>query len=301
MLTAERELLRRLELDVKMRLDGLLHGDYRGLIPGHGSELGETRLYTPGDDVRRIDWNVTARLQAPHVRETIADRELETNILVDLSASLDFGTVDQEKRDVALAAVAAIGLLTSRSGNRVGAMILDATGSRSIPAAQGRMHLMSILSRIVDTPRDQQGSADLGQALHRLGTQAKRRGLVVVVSDFIGPDDWQRPLARLAARHDVIAVEILDPRELELPNVGLVTLTDPETGMQREIATGKTSVRDRYAAAAAAQRSEIAAGLSQAGAGHLQLRTDRDWLLDLVEFVIGRRKRHTAAKAPARG
>lgn len=301
MLTAERELLRRLELDVRMRLDGLLHGDYRGLIPGHGSELGETRLYTPGDDVRRIDWNVTARLQAPHVRETIADRELETNILVDVSASLDFGTVDQEKRDVALAAVAAIGLLTSRSGNRVGAVILDATGSQNIPAAQGRMHLMSILSRIVDTPRDQQGSADLGKALHRLGTLAKRRGLVVVVSDFIASDDWQRPLARLATRHDVIAVEVLDPRELELPNVGLVTLTDPETGMQREIATGKASVRDRYAVAAAAQRSAIAADLSQAGAGHLQLRTDRDWLLDLVEFVVGRRKRHAAAKAPARG
>jgi uncharacterized protein (DUF58 family) len=293
---ATRELLRRLDLDVRMKLDGLLHGDYRGLIPGHGSDLGETRSYLPGDDVRRIDWNVTARLQETHVRETVADRELETHIVVDLSPSLDFGTTHQEKRDLVLSIVGAIGMLTGRVGNRFGAMILSPDGVMSVPAAQGRPHLMGILHRVATAPRAAGGSADLGEALHRLAGHARRRGLVVVVSDFITPDGWQRPMARLGARHDLLAVEILDPRELELPNVGLVTMTDPETGAQREVATHKASVRRHYAEAAAAQRMQIASDLTTAGAGHLQLRTDRDWILDLAKFVIQRRKRNDVVK-----
>lgn len=296
--SASRELLRRLELDVQRRLDGLLHGDYRGLIPGHGSELGEAREYEPGDDVRRIDWNVTARLQETHVRETIADRELETHILVDLSPSLDFGTTLQEKRDVVLAAVAAVGTLTARVGNRIGAVIVTPDGARSIPAKQGRLHLLSILHRVASTPRASMGSADLARGIHRLSTQSRRRGLVVVVSDFLAPPGWESDLRRLATRHDVVAVEVVDPRELELPDVGVITLTDPETGAQREIQTGKASTRARYAEAAAAQRADIAASITEAGAAHLQLRTDRDWLLDVAEFVVARRKRMSAAKRP---
>ena len=150
---ATRELLRRLDLDVRMKLDGLLHGDYRGLVPGHGSELGETREYEPGDDVRQIDWNVTARLQETHVRETIADRELETSIVVDLSPSIDFGTAQREKRDLVLSAVGAIGMLTARVGNRVGALVMSPDRSAYIPPAQGRQHLMAILHRVADAPR----------------------------------------------------------------------------------------------------------------------------------------------------
>ncbi len=296
---ATRELLRRLELDVRIRLDGLLQGDYRGLVPGHGSELGETREYVPGDDVRRIDWNVTARMQETHVRDTVADRELEAHLLVDVSPSLDFGTVTQEKRDLALSAVAAIGMLTARVGNRVGAVVMRADGVQCVPAAQGRLHLMAILHRIATAPRGEGAGADLGAGLHRVGVQARRRGLVVVVSDFLAPDGWQRPLARLATRHDVVAVEVLDPRELELPDVGLVTLTDPETGAQREVATGRASVRRHFAEAAAAQRARIAADVRGAGAAHLQLRTDRDWILDLAAFVVRRRKRRDLAKRPA--
>ncbi len=295
---ATRELLRRLELDVRIRLDGLLQGDYRGIVPGHGSELGETREYVPGDDVRRIDWNVTARTQQTHVRETIADRELETQMLVDVSPSLDFGTASQEKRDLALSAVAAIGMLTARVGNRVGAVVMRADGMQCVPAAQGRLHLMAILHRVATAPRSQ-GSADLGAGLHRLGIQARRRGLVVVVSDFLAPDGWQQPLSRLGHRHDVVAVEVLDRRELELPDVGLITITDPETGAQREVATGRASVRRNYAEAAAAQRARIAADLRGAGADHLQLRTDRDWILDLAAFVVRRRKRRDPVKRPA--
>jgi uncharacterized protein (DUF58 family) len=289
---ATRELLRRLDLDVRMKLDGLLHGDYRGLVPGHGSELGETREYAPGDDVRRIDWNVTARMQSTHVRETIADRELETHMLIDLSPSLDFGTTQQEKRDLLLSIVGAIGMLTARVGNRIGATILGPGTAAVIPAKQGRPHLMGILHRVATAPRATSGSADLGRGLEQLGGQARRRGLVVVVSDFITPDGWQRPMARLGTRHDLVAVEVIDPRELELPDVGLVTLTDPETGAQREVATHRASVRRQYAEAAADQRRRIADDIRTAGAGHLILRTDRDWILDLAQFALARRKHH---------
>lgn len=295
---ATRELLRRLDLDIRMKLDGLLHGDYRGLVPGHGSELGETREYEPGDDVRRIDWNVTARLQETHVRETIADRELETSIVVDLSPSIDFGTAQREKRDLVLSAVGAIGMLTARVGNRVGALIMTPERTSFIPPAQGRQHLMALLHRVAESPRAESGTGDLGAALHRIGRHAVRRGLVVVVSDFIAPDGWQQAMARLATRHDVLAVEVVDPRELELPNVGLVTLTDPETGLQRDIPTNKASVRRHYAEAAAAQRARIEADLRQAGAAHVQLRTDRDWILDLANFIVRRRKRHDGARKP---
>ena len=288
-----RELLRRLDLDVRMRLDGLLQGDYRGLVPGHGSEPGETREYIPGDDVRRIDWNVTARLQHPHVRQTIADRELETHILVDLSPSIDFGTVRQEKRDVVLSAVGALALLTSRVGNRVGGILLRPDGFDVVPAKQGRAHILGFLHRLANSSRAESGSTDLGCGIQRISSQARRRGLVVVVSDFISPDGWQQPLAQLAVKHDVLAVEVLDPRELELPDVGLVTFTDPETGTQRDIATGRASVRKRYAEAATQQRRHIEAELRKASAAHLQLRTDGDCLIDLVTFVANLRKRAT--------
>lgn len=291
-----RELLRRLDLDIRLRLDGLLQGDYRGLVPGHGSEPGETREYIPGDDVRRIDWNVTARMQQTHVRQTIADRELETHILVDLSPSIDFGTVRQEKRDVVLSAVGAISMLASRVGNRVGGLLLAPDQLTVVPAKQGRLHILGLLHRLADAPRAESGTTDLGAGIQRLGTQARRRGLVVVVSDFISPDGWQKPLARLAIKHDVLAVEVLDPRELELPNVGLVTFIEPETGLQRDIATGRASVRARYAEAAAQQRSRITADLRKAGASHLQLRTDRDWLIDLATFMVNRRKRASVGK-----
>lgn len=298
---ATRELLRRLDLDVRMRLDGLLHGDYRGLVPGQGSELGETRLYQAGDDVRRIDWNVTARTQQTHVRETIADRELETHVLVDMSPSLDFGTTQQEKRDLAVSIVGAMGLLTARVGNRFGALLLTAGELQTVPAKQGRAHLLGVLHRVAEAPRGRTGTADLGAAVHRLARQARRRGLVVIVSDFLTPDGWQQPMARLGTRHDVLAVEILDPRELELPDVGLVTLTDPETGAQREVATHRASVRRRYAEAALAQRGAIADDLRNAGVQHLQLRTDQDWILELAKFVTRRRRQHDGAPGATGG
>jgi uncharacterized protein (DUF58 family) len=301
-MTTSFDVLRRLELTVTRRLDGLLHGDHRGLVPGHGSEPGETRLYQPGDDVRRIDWNVTARMQAPYIRETIADRELETWLVVDLSASLEFGTADRTKREQALAAAAAVGFLTARGGNRIGALL--ATGSAPatiIPARGGRVHLRAILHRIQATEvHDGDGPTDLGAVLHRLSRTARRRGLVVVVSDWLDADPmasrpaWELALRRVAVRHETLCVEVLDPRELELPDVGVLELVDPETGRRREVQTGDARLRARYAAAAAERRVRLAATFRAAGADHLVLRTDHDWLAELVTFVATRRERAAA-------
>jgi len=298
--TGPDEVLRRLDLAVSHKLDGLLHGDHQGLVPGHGSELGETRAYQPGDDVRRIDWNVTARLQDPHVRDTIADRELEAWVAVDLSPSLEFGTAWCEKRDLAVSAAAAIGFLTARAGNRLGAVLFRPDGTVTMPPRNGRQNLMALLHRIVTAPTGGEGRTDLPAGLTRLAALARRRGLVAVVSDFLAdPDSWERPLSLIAARHDVIAIEVLDPRELSLPDVGVLSLVDPATGEQRDVPTADRRLRERYAAAAAEQRNDIAAAIRRAGADHLVLRTDSDWLLDVVRFVAGRRQRVSARRAGA--
>jgi uncharacterized protein (DUF58 family) len=286
------EVIRRLDLTINRKLDGMLHGDYQGLVPGHGSELGEAREYVAGDDVRRIDWNVTARMQDVYIRETIADRELECWVLADLSPSLDFGTADCEKRDLAVAAVAAVGFLTHKMGNRIGAITLSSKGMETIPARTGRGHLQALLHKVVSIPAvEGGGSTSLGPAVHRLGAIAGRRGPAVVISDFLAPPDWEKPMRALAAGHDVLAIEIIDPREMALPDVGLLEVVDPETGQRREVATSNRRFRDRYARAAQQQRDQIARSLRAAGADHLVLRTDRDWLLDLVKFVALRRRR----------
>lgn len=290
-----REVLRRLELDVTRRLDGLLHGDHRGLVPGHGTELGETRRYAPGDDVRRIDWNVTARLSEAYIRQTIAERELETWLVIDRSPRLDFGSARHEKRELVLAAAAATGFLTNRDGNRIGAMLAGRGEPTILPAKASRKHLLHILHMIATTPRgDGAGVTDLGAALAQLGSVAKRRGLIVVVSDFRVIDGWQTPLRQLATKHDVLAVEVIDPLELALPNVGPLPITDPATGEVVEIATQKKRVRDDYAAAAEARRADLTATFRANRVDHLTLHTDAEWLDDLVRFIGARRHRLAA-------
>ncbi|MDQ6725554.1 MAG: DUF58 domain-containing protein [Actinomycetota bacterium] len=286
------EVLRRLELTVTRRLDGLLQGDYQALHPGLGSEPGDSREYQEGDDVRRMDWSVTARTTVPHVRDPVADRELETWVIVDCSASLDFGTAKCEKRDLALAAVAAVGFLTTRTGNRIGALIVRPDGITRTPPRSGRAPLFALLHKLATRPRvDGGGPTNLAAAIQSHLVARRRRGLVVVVSDFLSPPGWERPLRGLAARNQVLAVEVVDPRELELPNVGYLTLVDPETGRRMEIQTSKADLRRRYAEAAAAQRAQIATAIRAAGAQHLVLRTDRDWLRDIVDHVLTTRRR----------
>jgi len=282
--------LRTLEFDVRKRLDGLLQGNHLGLVPGPGSEPGEARPYQPGDDVRRMDWAVTARTAEPHLRQTIADRELETWVVADHSASLDFGTAACEKRDLVVCAVAAITYLTGGGGNRIGALITNGETTTRIPPRGGLAHSRSLVRRVAETPRASEGTrGDLAEAVEQLRRPPRRRGLAVVISDFLGDQQWQRPLRALSARHDLLGVEVLDPRDVELPDVGTVTLSDPESGKQREVRTSAL-LRKKFGAAAREHRQAVATGLRKAGAGHLVLRTDSDWIADTVRFVVSRKR-----------
>ncbi|MEZ5238581.1 MAG: DUF58 domain-containing protein [Microthrixaceae bacterium] len=296
------EIIRRLTLDVSRRLDGVLHGDFMGLVPGRGTEPGETREYEPGDDVRRIDWNVTARTQHPHVRQTIADRELEAWILVDRSSRMDFGTAAFEKRDLALAAAAGMGLLVNRGGNRVGAVLLRGSETTTVPPRSGRKHLLGLLERIMASPRaDGSGPVDLEVGLRRVGGMARRRGLVVVVSDFDGdPESWRAAMGAVALRHSVLCIQCVDPRDLELPAAGLVPFADPATGSVREVNTDSARVRAAYAEEASAHQELVRSTIRSAGADHLVLRTDGDWVMDLAKHVSRRRHRAEvmAGRAP---
>jgi uncharacterized protein (DUF58 family) len=286
---ASAAVLARLHLQVTRRLDGLLQGDYLGLLPGPGSEAGESREYRAGDDVRRMDWPVTARTTVAHVRLTEADRELETWLAVDASASLDFGTARLRKWDLALVAAAAMTHLTVRGGNRVGAVLCTGGEMRRLPARNGRRGAQALLHGLAKVA-PQPGRSDLGALLEMLQRPPRRRGLAVVISDFLGPvAAWSGPLTRLGVRHDLLAVEIVDPRELSLPAVGVLEVADPESGEVHEVDVD-SRLAAAYEQAAAAHRAEVSAALRSAGAGHLRLRTDGDWLLDIVNFVSHRRR-----------
>jgi uncharacterized protein (DUF58 family) len=305
--------LRRLELMVTRRLDGMLHGSYLGLLPGIGSEPAGSREYRPGEDeVRRMDWAVTARTAVAHVRQVDADRELATWVLVDATASMDFGTAEFEKRELAVASVAAVGFLTTGAGNRLGAHLLGPDGVRRFPARGGRTHLLGMLRTLLAVPRSAPTTehVPLAEAIDGMHRAVNRRGLAVVVSDFLdgldedglgpGAPAWEQPLRRLAARHQVLAVQIRDPREQELPDVGLLTLVDPETGRRREVPTASRKLRERYAEAARRQQASIETGLRRAGAAHLGLRTDRDWVADIVRHVYAQRRLGRASRTGAR-
>lgn len=282
--------LRTLELTVRRKLDGVLHGDHLGLIPGPGSEPGDSRMYQPGDDVRRMDWSVTARTQVPHVRQMIADRELETWLVIDMSASLDFGTAGCEKRDLAVAAAAAIAFLNSGGGNRLGAIISNGESTRRVPALSGRIHEHEVLRAIATMPKAPAGvRGDLAEAIDALRRPERRRGMAVIISDFLGPINWMRPLRAISGRHEVLGIEVLDPRDVELPDVGDVVLQDTETGVTREF-TIDEQLRSDFEKAADAHRVEVARTLRRCDAPLLSLRTDRDWIADVVRFVANRRR-----------
>lgn len=290
--------VRRLSLQVAHRLDGLLQGHHLGHLPGPGTEPAEARAYSPGDDVRRIDWAVTARTGDPHVRQAVSERELETTLLVDLTASMSFGTARSQKRELAVALAAAIGHLAGGPGDRLGAVVLG-DGIRRLPARPGRQAALALL-HVLQTTRPSEGAGpSLQSGLEALITPPRRSGLLVVVSDLQSPDlGWAGPLRRLAQRHDCVVVEVVDPRELELPSVGVLRLVDPETGRHLQVATGDRRLRERYAEAAAARRATHAEAVRRAGAGHLLLRTDRDWLPELARFLAARRRLRAAGRPP---
>jgi uncharacterized protein (DUF58 family) len=278
--------LRALELSIGRRMEGLLAGDYRSILLGDGTELAQVRPYVPGDDVRRIDWNVTARTRVPHVRVQLAERVLVTWLVIDTSASMQFGTGERRKADVAEGVALAVGHVATRRGNRLGVVTFGDSRPTATPPRQGRVGLLGLLATLREEPDEEQvGATSLGEALRRTSALARQRSAVVVVSDFRGPLDWRRALLDLSARHDVAAVEIRDPREQELPNAGALWLVDPETGRQLRVDTRSPRLRARFAAAAAEERAAVARVLSSSGTRHAVLTTSGDWLRALAVFL----------------
>ena len=279
-------LLRALDVTIGRRVEGLLAGDFRSNLLGAGSELAMVRPYVPGDDVRRIDWNVTARTGEPHIRVDLAERVLVTWLALDTSPSMQFGTADRRKADVAEGVAVALGHLATRRGNRLGVVTFGGESARALPPRQGRTGLVGLLAALRSEPGDGGvGTQSLGRALARTSALARQKSLVVVVSDFRGPLDWRGPLLELAGRHDVVAVEIRDPREQELPDVGLLWLVDPETGRQLRVDTRSRRLRERFAVAASAERGGVARTFSSVGVRHVVLSTSGDWLRPLVVFL----------------
>jgi uncharacterized protein (DUF58 family) len=284
-------LLRALDLSIARRMEGLLAGDYRSTLLGDGTELAQVRPYVPGDDVRRIDWNVTARTREPHVRVQLAERVLVTWLVLDASASMQFGTAERRKADVAEGVALAVGHVATRRGNRFGLVTFGAGPLQVVQPRQGRVGFVGLLTALhrADEAPGVEATA-LAEALVHAGAAARQRSIVVVVSDFRGPRDWRRPLLELAARHEVIAVEVRDPREESLPNAGTLWLVDPETGRQLRVDTRSARLRERFAAAAAAERREVARLLASVGVRHVVLSTSGDWLRSLAVFLRRRRR-----------
>ena len=281
-------LLRALDVAISRRMEGLLAGDYRSALLGEGTELALIRPYVLGDDVRQIDWNVTARTNEPHVRVQLAERVLVTWLALDTSPSMRFGTAERRKADVAEGVAIAIGNLATRRGNRLGALTFGDEAPRTTPVRQGRVGLLGLLSALRDEPEPapgRVGATSLGEAVRRVDSLSRQRSLIVLVSDFRGPRNWRQPLLQLAGRHDVVAVEIRDPREQELPNAGELWLVDPETGRHLRVDTRSERLRARFAAAAEAERRDLERELSSLGVRHAILSTSGDWLRGLVTFL----------------
>ncbi|MBA3747716.1 MAG: DUF58 domain-containing protein [Solirubrobacterales bacterium] len=282
--------LRALDLTVRRRIEGLLAGEARSSSLGVGTELAQVRPYEPGDDVRQIDWNVTARTGQPHVRVHVAERALASWLLLDTSPSMAFGTADRRKADVAEGVALAVGHLASRRGNRIGLVSFGDGSPRVVPPRQGRAGLLCVLLELRRAGESKaRGATSLGDIFSFAARLARQRALVFCVSDFRGPRDWRRSLLELSARHDVVAIEIRDPREQELPDVGELWLVDPETGRQLRVDTGRRALRERFATAAAAERDELAGTLRSLGVDHLVLSTAGDWVRSLATFLRGRK------------
>ena len=275
-------LLRALDVSIGRRVEGLLAGDYRSAVLGQGTELAQVRPYIPGDDVRQIEWNVTARTGETHVRIQLAERVLVTWLVLDASASMAFGTGERRKADVAEGVAVAVGWAATRRGNRLGTIAFGSDSKVERPR-QGRRALLDTLELLRALPPE--GTGSLRDALELADRVARQRALLIVVSDFRGPPDWRPPLLRLAGRHTVLAVEVRDPREQVLADVGELRLVDPETGRQLRVDTSDRRLRERFARAADDERRGLVAMLASAGVRHVSLSTDGDWLRPLAAFL----------------
>jgi uncharacterized protein (DUF58 family) len=303
-LTPER-VLRRMEWRVIRRLDGRLQGDYRTLFRGTGIDVADLREYQPGDDLRHVDWNVTARMDTPYVREYLEDREVTAWLLLDCSPSMDFGPVERRKHVVLTEVAATVAQLLVRGGNRIGAVLFDTEVEQTIPPGQGRNQVLRILSRLMQsadeaTPRepvrkgvvaDPPRTTDLSVALRAALGIARRRSLVVIVSDFISEPGWDRPLAMLARRHDVVAIQVLDRREFELPAAGMIYVEDAETGEQIFVDTDDAGFQQRLRAAVDERQAALSAGARAAGTDLFTVTTDEDLVRALARIAELRRRR----------
>lgn len=288
------EVLRRLRWPVARRLGVHPGGDERSRARGPGVEYADVREYQPGDDPRSIDWNLTARSDRPFVRESIPDRGADVWLLVDTSRSLDWGTARCLKRDAALQVTAAAAYLLVRHGNRVGALLFNQGLGAVVRPASGRTALLRLVATVQRAIESQaaaepNGATDLGRALAEAGRLIRRPSLLIVVSDFLVRDGWERPLSAVALRHEVVAAWITDPREREIPDVGLVTFEDPETGRQLSVDTGSGRLRERFRAAAQEQRLALARSLTRSGAAIAELSTEHELVPQLVRFFARRR------------
>jgi uncharacterized protein (DUF58 family) len=294
------QLLQRLEWTVLRRLDGLLQGDFRTLMRGTGMDLADLREYQHHDDVRHIDWNVTARLQQPHVRVYTEDREMSAWFLLDLSPSVDFGSGELRKRQVSAEFVAVLARLLTRHGNRVGAMLYGSGVDTVLPARGGRQHVLQLLNALQNRPATEGTvSTRLHELLQSAAHTLKRRSTVFVVSDFISEPGWEKPLGQLAQRHEVVAVRLLDPMELALPDLGMIMFRDAETGEQVLVDTHDKGFRQRFARIAAEREAALRQALGRAGVDTLELSTDSDLVDALMRFTDMRKRRSRSQPAAA--
>ena len=287
--------LSRLEWRVIRRLDGRLQGNYRTLFRGDGVDVVDLREYQPGDDLRHIDWNVTARTDTAHVREYVEDREVTAWLLLDTSASMDFGPVERRKHVVLTEVAATVAQLLSRGGNRVGAVFFDARIRETVPPASGRNQVLRILARMLQPPQGERGTTDLAAALRATLGILQRRSLVVVVSDFLTAPGWQGLMGQLARRHDVVPIQVVDRREFELPAAGMIYVEDAETGEVIFVDTDDAGFRRRLAAAADQRQATLVADLRSAGLPLFPVATDEDLVRALFRITRLRRPRRSGA------
>ena len=289
--TPER-ILQRLDWQVIRRLDGILQGDYRSLFYGFGLDLADLREYQPGDDIRYIDWNVTARVNTPYIRQYVEDRDITAWFLLDLSPSVDFGTVNSLKRDCLVHFVTVMARLLTRHGNRVGAMIYGSRVERIIPARGGRLQVLRLINDLLKQPHlERSPVTDLNALLATAFNSIKRRSLIFVVSDFFSSPGWERPLGLLSQRHEVLAVRLWDPREIELPDIGMVIMEDAETGEQLFVDTHEKKFRVHFKAAAERRQAALDSAFRQASVDVLPLSTEDDLVRAIVSFAARRKQR----------
>ena len=289
--TPERILLR-LDWKVIRRLDGLLQGDYRTLFYGYGVDFADLREYQPPDDIRYIDWNVTARMDTPYVRQYVEDREITAWFLLDLSPSVDFGTVQSQKRTMLIDFVTVLARLLTRHGNRVGAILYGSRVQRAIPARGGRIQVLRLANELLKQPRLPKAPFTNLTPLLSAGLQSiKQRSLIFIISDFISAPGWDRPLNLLNRRHEVLAVRLWDPREAELPDIGPIIMEDAETGEQLYVDTHDRKFRQRFQEAGQRREQALAESFKKAGVDMLSLATDDDLVSAIVRFATRRRQR----------